>query len=178
MYLITMTTLIELTKHKVNPANDKLRIFVLDEVGSGGAHHVYAILTPFHPAESFEEKESGKKFVDYEIAGKYPVLRMWPFLGIAKIPGLEDKDNQLLASYFTVHLIPFQNGPINEVGVNGHTQEAYLAILIHRLECFQAGPFKGKFNEHALTHLEEARMWLLERTRERMARGVEGTHKS
>jgi len=168
--------IIELHGHKVNPANDKLKVFVLDDAGSGGAHHVYAILTPFCPA-SFEDGESGKKFVDYEISGKYPVLRMWPFLGIAKIPGLEDKDNQLLASYFTVHLIPFQNGPINEVGVNGHTHEAYLSILIHRLECFQAGPFRGEFNENALRHLKEARMWLLERTRERMARNVEGTHK-
>lgn len=176
MYLTNMSTIIELTKHKINPTNDKLRIFVLDEAGSGGAHHVYVILTPFHPAKPFEG--SGDKFVDHEISGEHKVLRIWPFLGIAKIPGLEDRDNQLLASYFTVHLIPFQNGPINEVGVNGHTQEAYLAILIHRLECFQAGPYKGKFNEHALTHLEEARMWLLERTRERMARGVEGTHKS
>jgi len=29
--------------HKVNPANDTLRIKVLDEVGSGGAHHLYEV---------------------------------------------------------------------------------------------------------------------------------------
>ena len=33
----------ELTGHKVNPANDTLQITVLDEPGSGGANHVYAI---------------------------------------------------------------------------------------------------------------------------------------
>ena len=74
-------------------------------------------------------------------------------------------------------VILFQNGPIAEVGVNGLTHEALLAILIHRLQGFQDGPYKCRENAIALTHLEEAQMWLQKRTRERMARGVEGTHK-
>lgn len=73
--------------------------------------------------------------------------------------------------------IRFQNGPIAEAGVNGVTQEALLAILIDRLTSFQAGPYSCRENALALTKLEEAQMWLLERTRKRMARGVEGTHK-
>ena len=73
--------------------------------------------------------------------------------------------------------ILFQNGPINEVGVNGLTHEALLAILIDRLRGFQNGPYKSKANACALTHLEEALMWLNQRTLERMRRGVEGTHK-
>ncbi len=73
--------------------------------------------------------------------------------------------------------ILFQNGPINEAGVNGITHEALLAILIDRLRGFQAGPFKSKANACALTHMEEALMWLNQRTLERMRRGVEGTHK-
>lgn len=32
--------------HKVNPANDKLEITVLDEPGPGGANHVYEVDTP------------------------------------------------------------------------------------------------------------------------------------
>ncbi len=32
-----------LTSHVVNPANDKISITVLDEPGSGGAHHAYLI---------------------------------------------------------------------------------------------------------------------------------------
>ena len=71
----------------------------------------------------------------------------------------------------------FQNGPIAEAGVNGVTHEALLAILIDRMECFQAGPFKNDYNAVALEHLESARWALLARTRERMERGVEGTHK-
>lgn len=70
----------------------------------------------------------------------------------------------------------FQNGPIAEVGVNGITHEALLAVLIDRLECFQAGKFANEYNAAALDHLRSAQGVLLDRTRARMARGVEGTH--
>lgn len=72
--------------------------------------------------------------------------------------------------------ILFQNGPINESGVNGLTQEALLAIVADRLECFQAGPYASDLNAKALEHVNAAQEALLSRTRERMARGVEGTH--
>jgi len=68
----------------------------------------------------------------------------------------------------------FQNGPIPEHGVNGVTHEALLAILIDRLEGFQAGPYASPYNAQALHHLKGAQEVLLNRTRERMARGVEG----
>lgn len=73
-------------------------------------------------------------------------------------------------------LILFQNGPIAEVGVNGVTHEALLAIVADRLRSFQKGPFSCKANACALTHIEEAMHWLQQRTIERMRRGVEGTH--
>lgn len=73
--------------------------------------------------------------------------------------------------------ILFQNGPIAEVGVNGLTHEALLAIVADRLRSFQAGPYACKANACALTHIEEAQHWLQQRTIERMRRGVEGTHK-
>lgn len=72
--------------------------------------------------------------------------------------------------------ISFQNGPIKEYGVNGVSQEALLAILIDRLRSFQAGPFACRENAIALTDLENALMWLQKRTRDRLARGVEGTN--
>ena len=74
--------------------------------------------------------------------------------------------------------ICFQNGPIKEFGVNGITQEALLAIIIDRLRCFQAGPFSSPFNASALVHCEKALSDLQTRTRERIARGVEGTTKA
>lgn len=71
--------------------------------------------------------------------------------------------------------IRFQNGPINLHGVNGLTQEVLLAIVQHRLECFQKGPYACRENAIALTHVQDAMHWLQHRTRARMARGVEGT---
>lgn len=104
----------ELSERKVNPANDTLTISVIDEPGSGGAHHIYRI--------------------------------------------------------------QFQNGPINQVGVNGLTHEVLLAIIADRLRWFQIGPYACRENALALTMIEEAQHWLAHRTRARMARGVEGTH--
>jgi hypothetical protein len=72
--------------------------------------------------------------------------------------------------------ISFQNGPINDVGVNGLTQEVLLAICADRLRAFQAGPYACRENALALTKIEEAQHWLHHRTLARMARGVEGTH--
>ena len=72
--------------------------------------------------------------------------------------------------------VKFQNGPIKEVGVNGITQEALLAILIDRMRSFQAGAYANKCNESALQALEVALDELQARTRERIARQVEGTH--
>lgn len=72
--------------------------------------------------------------------------------------------------------ITFQNGPIGEVGVNGVSNEALLAIVEHRLLGFQSGQYACRENAVALTKLQEAMMWLQKRTRDRMLRGVEGTH--
>jgi len=73
--------------------------------------------------------------------------------------------------------INFQNGPIAEAGVNGLTHEALIAIVVDRMRSFQAGPYACRENALALTKLEEAQHWLHHRTKARMDRGVEGTHK-
>nr|WP_294577548.1 hypothetical protein [uncultured Rhodopila sp.] len=78
-------------------------------------------------------------------------------------------------STFSRTIILFQNGPLKEARPNGISQEALLAILIDRLGSFQGGPYACRENAIALTHLEDALMWLQKRTRDRMARGVEGT---
>ncbi len=73
-------------------------------------------------------------------------------------------------------ILHFQNGPIGEVGVNGTTHEALIAIVLDRLRAFQSGPYACRENLLAITKLEEALMWLHKRTQNREARGVEGTH--
>lgn len=70
--------------------------------------------------------------------------------------------------------IGFQDGGIAEVGVNGVTQEALLAVCIDRLRSFQKGPYSCRENALALTKMEEALHWLQQRTLDRMRRGVEG----
>lgn len=72
--------------------------------------------------------------------------------------------------------IDFQNGPILEFGFNGVSNEALLAVVEDRLLGFQAGQFACRENALALTHLQESLMWLQKRTRDRLARGVEGTN--
>lgn len=124
----------ELTDHMVNPANEKLRIEVLDGAGSGGASHSYRI-------DGYDPSTNTEFFGEYRMT-------------------------ELL----------FQNGPIPDVGVNGITHEALLAVLIDRLRAFQSGPFACRENALALTKLEQAMHWLHHRTRARLARGVEGTH--
>ena len=71
--------------------------------------------------------------------------------------------------------IAFQNGPIGEVGINGVSHEALLAILIDRLQSFQSGSFACTENEFAIRALSNAMFWLKQRTRKRMNRNVEGT---
>lgn len=127
--------------HKVNPANDKLAIEVLDEPGAGGASHVYRV--------------SGFSLGDNPSAG--------------------DGQKHNAATEVVIY---FQNGPINEAGINGLTQEVLLAIVADRLRSFQAGQYACRENALALTKIEEAQHWLHSRTLARMQRGVEGTHKA
>lgn len=145
-----------LTDHKVNGLNEALAITVMDAPGSGGANHHYML-----------------------------TLADW-----TRNPDGSNPHH--------VWDIQFQNGPIQgPEDFNGITNEALLAVLIDRMRGFQGmlphqqrgpdplgidvrpdpAPYRSRENACALTHLEEALMWLQKRTRDRMARGVEGTHK-
>jgi hypothetical protein len=76
----------------------------------------------------------------------------------------------------TLSVVNFQNGPIQEVGVNGCQNEDLIAIVIDRLRSFQDGPFPCRENAIAITKLEETLHWLNHRTADRQARGVEGRY--
>lgn len=73
--------------------------------------------------------------------------------------------------------VAFQLDTVPRVGHNGTTNEALIAVLVHRLK-FLNGKFPCRENSLAITKLEEAKMWLEERTRNRVERGVEGQHKA
>ena len=73
--------------------------------------------------------------------------------------------------------IQFQHGTIPENGINGVTNEAVLDLLAMRIRALQVR-WPCRENALAITHIEEARMWLDERTRVRILQGVEGKHEN
>ena len=79
--------------------------------------------------------------------------------------------NEMLAK------IQFQCGPRKEEGSTAGVLDAdLLEIVRHRLQCFQKGEYSTRENACALTHIEEALMWLNKRKEDRKARGVLGTY--
>lgn len=74
--------------------------------------------------------------------------------------------------------INFQHGPVKEYGVNGCSDEAILAVLIDRLECFQQGNLACNDNDATLDFLTQAMRVMHSRTADRITRGVEGKSKS
>lgn len=69
--------------------------------------------------------------------------------------------------------IVFQCGNPDE-GINGITNEQLLAIVRHRLQGFQSGPFPCEENAEAGKHVDAALEALERRADERLARGVAG----
>lgn len=93
-----------------------------------------------------------------------------------EITNLNMSDNPAAegAGLTTTLVIPYQQGPVPEHGINGVTIEAVVATAIHRLECFQAGPFACAANQEALEFFKAGVDALQRRTRDRVAREVEG----
>lgn len=77
--------------------------------------------------------------------------------------------------YHNLCTIHFQDGPIQEAGVNGLSNEVLLAIVEDRLLAFQQGPYACDENADALSSVCYALDSLHSRTADRLTRGVEGT---
>lgn len=69
--------------------------------------------------------------------------------------------------------VRFQMGGVADNGVNGLTNEALLAILIHRTKLLDS-KFGCDENKRAIQHMEEALVNLEVRSARRIVRGVEG----
>lgn len=76
--------------------------------------------------------------------------------------------------------IEWQNGPLGKgedrKEPNGASIETVIFSIIQRLEFFQKHNFNCRENAIAITKLQEASMWLGERTKRRMHAGTAGTH--
>lgn len=68
----------------------------------------------------------------------------------------------------------FQQGGLQEAGINGLSDQVLLAVVLDRWRGFQRGPFSARENSIAITKLEEALLWNAKRYIDRAARGVEG----
>lgn len=167
-----------ITSHIVNPANDRVQISVLDAPGPGGANHLYGLAIDPAPHfgklayEAYYNRAGGKSLVSGNPLPTWdqqaePIQDAWHAAAVA-----------MLDVCIRNPVLSFHNGPIavDGNGVNGITHEALLAVLIDRMEDFQAGPYSCPENNDALIHLHGALARLKCRTESRMARGVEGTH--
>ena len=73
--------------------------------------------------------------------------------------------------------ISFQNGPRKDPNsIPGVLDTDLLEIVRDRLKGFQSGEFACRENACALTHIEEALMWMNKRVTDRAQRGVLGTN--
>jgi len=79
--------------------------------------------------------------------------------------------------YETKTEIKFQKGPRDDpASIGGVLDVDLLEIVRDRLRAFQSGPYACRENACALTHLEEALMWMSKRAEDRAERGVLGTY--
>lgn len=74
-----------------------------------------------------------------------------------------------------VVVIQLQKGPRKEEdSIHGVIDTDLLEIVRDRLKSFQSGPFSSRENACALTHIEEALMWMNRRVEDRIERNVLG----
>ena len=136
----------KLTSHLVENELNPIEIIVMDNPGKGGANQLYGV-TGF--------QEGSLKWISQAYAEA------------CKAGALQDG--------LPIFAFGFQNGSPAEVGTNGLTMESLLAILVHRLEGFQSGPFANLNNAAALNHLRAAQEALKARTAARVTKLVEST---
>ena len=75
-----------------------------------------------------------------------------------------------------VDIIKFQNGPRKEpTSTSGVLDTDLLEIVRDRLNNIQKGDYRTRENAIALTHIEEALLWMNKRVEDRAERGVLGT---
>ena len=72
--------------------------------------------------------------------------------------------------------IGWQNGIVSKNSHNGAFIEDVIEAAISRLRFFQGSRFRCRENALAITKLEEANLWLLQRTLNREDQGVEASY--
>lgn len=92
--------------------------------------------------------------------------------------GIQSNETDLNGTHIFLGEIQFQKGPRKEENSQyGVIDTDLLEIVRDRLKSFQVGPFSSRENACALTHIEEALMWLNRRVEDRIERSVLGRNK-
>jgi hypothetical protein len=94
----------------------------------------------------------------------------------------ERTDNRPSIAYVVVakdnlQVVEFHEGKNPAHGTNGFLSEDLIAILLHRTNYHQLGPFKSRENALCATALEQAGLWLYARRVARKSAGTSGTQK-
>ena len=93
-----------------------------------------------------------------------------------EIRPVED-DVEAIGEHDVLAVIEFQHGARKlPDSVHGVLDTDLLEIVRDRLKGFQSGEFSSRENACALTHIEEALMWLNRRVEDRIERNVLGTN--
>lgn len=90
-----------LNEHKINPANDTLKIEVQDNVGAGGANHRYAV-------SGFDNERNPSKFTVDEPSTKTVILFQ---NGPIPEAGVNGVTHEVLLAIVADRLRSFQSGP-------------------------------------------------------------------
>jgi hypothetical protein len=94
-----------------------------------------------------------------------------------KGPGGAYHDYEVKCGDKSSHMILFQKGPRKDsTSRTGVLDTDLLEIVRDRLRCFQQGEFSTRENAIALTHIEEALLWMNKRVEDRIERNVLGTN--
>lgn len=116
----------------------------------------------------FRSNERIRKFAGFS---KVTLDNGYEFIGYCGVYTLIARDNLLLT-------LQMQCGPRKEKdSLHGVIDTDLLEIVRDRLKAFQAGPFSSRENACALTHIEEALMWMNRRVEDRIERNVLGKNK-
>ena len=87
-----------------------------------------------------------------------------------------DDNPETIGEHHILATIEFQNGARKlPDSIAGVIDTDLLEIVRDRLKSFQSGEFSSRENAVALTHIEDALMWLNRRVEDRIERNVLGT---
>lgn len=135
-----------------------------------------AVASVRNPLAQFEWSMLSGELRHAEKSDLYVLMEVPDLVEVPDSPGTQPSRGAPMLNVNPFINLKFQEGSVGEVGVNGCQTEDVLELLIERTREFNL-IYSCLENEWAIQKMAEARMWLNERTHDRVARGVEGKRK-